>query len=191
MNQFHFLNGYCTFYQINRIYGINIIMIINLYWLTKIYRIIHNYTRKQTKKLKPNNNIYVITIIIIIMMSFRKSLLLGPVAIKKRLFCNKLPVKSDQNITNTEKIVAGIVICSGIVGGGTGVYDGYKTSKKWSYYDNVGFTTCNTIAGFGVGIIFPFLLPIIIPIGFGIGLIRYMDNPRYLSQYNYYPRNSS
>ncbi len=119
-------------------------------------------------------------------MSFRKSLLRTPIEIQKRLFCNKLPIKSEQGISNTEKIAVGVVICCGVAGGGWGAYDGYKISKQWSYLDSVGYTTCNTLACCGSGLFFPFLLPIILPIGLGIGAIRYMNN--YSNRYTEYPR---
>lgn len=66
--------------------------------------------------------------------------------------------------------------CGGVAGGGWGIRNGYETTKRAPFLESVGCTTLNTIIGFSGGAMAVIFLPIAIPIGLGIGIMRSMNH---------------
>jgi hypothetical protein len=69
-----------------------------------------------------------------------------------------------------------LISSKGVAGGGWGIRNGYETTKRAPFLESVGCTTLNTIIGFSGGAMAVIFLPIAIPIGLGIGIMRSMNH---------------
>ena len=68
-----------------------------------------------------------------------------------------------------------ILILGGAVGGGKFGSEAYKDTKEFGYIRCVSETTWLTIMGFTVGMATTLMLPVLIPIGTVVAVMRYFD----------------
>ena len=70
----------------------------------------------------------------------------------------------------------GIIILGGAVGGGKFGSEAYKDTKEFGYIRCISETTWLTIMGFTVGMATTLMLPVLVPIGTVVAVVRYFDN---------------
>lgn len=73
--------------------------------------------------------------------------------------------------------LAGVMLFGAIAGGGKGSYDGYNSSNLNEYSACVVQTTAGCVVGVCAGIVTVIILPVMIPIGCVVGIIRCFKKP--------------
>ena len=92
--------------------------------------------------------------------------------------CNYKPHVETESVEVFYNYYCILLILGGIAGAGKFGSDTYTKTKRDGYFHCVGETTLMGFTGFGVGMAAIFMLPILVPMGTLIAVVRYFDTEK-------------